>query len=95
MNYTDVQQTRAQVQQGLCLHEEHVHKENAGSKTTDTDISTEHIQTSTYTSVKHTQIAQCLRGAAHPDKTGSLRAIYSHLIPNDPPISDYVGREMR
>lgn len=43
----------------------------------------------------HTQITQTLRGAARPDKTASLRAIYGHLMHNEPPISGCVGREMR
>lgn len=55
----------------------------------------EHTQTLTHTTVKHTQITQSLRGAAHSDKTGSLRAIYGHLMHSEPPISDCVGREMR
>lgn len=55
------------------------------------------LDTCKNTSVKHThtQITQSLRGAAHPDKTGSLRAIYGHLMHSEPPISGCVGREMR
>lgn len=43
----------------------------------------------------HTQVTQSLSGAAHPDKTVSLRAIYGHLMPSEPPISGCVGRAMR
>ena len=55
----------------------------------------EGIQIFTDTTVKHTLRLHSLRGAAHPDKTGRLRAIYRHLMHSEPPVSGCVGREMR
>lgn len=36
-------------------------------------------------------ITQTPRGARHPDKTGSLRPIYSHLMHSESPITGCVG----
>lgn len=67
-------------------------KENQGVKTVDVKVYKTSTKTHSHTQA---QITQSLRGAAQPDKTGSLRAIYGHLMHNDPPISGCVGREAK
>lgn len=76
-------------------HEEQKNNNNQGMKDTKKSAYIEHIYYYCKHTRTHTQITQSLREAAHPDKTGSLRAIYDHLMHNEPPISGCVGREMR